>query len=69
MVELLNIQIKIPPFSAKSGPAHFRWKSSTALRRKRGKAQEQPIHPMSLLLIIVALPKLSKTRKIVPLFS
>jgi hypothetical protein len=37
-------------FADFEGLAHFRWKTSTDLRRKRGKAQEKPIAKRSHVL-------------------
>jgi hypothetical protein len=66
---LLILRINFPPLSAKSDLAHFRWKSSTKLRRQRGKAQKKPIHLTSSLLTTAVPPQMSKTRKICPPFS
>jgi hypothetical protein len=44
------------------GLGHFRWKTSTDLRRQRGKAQKKPIHLTSLHLLIAVPPKVTKTR-------
>ena len=50
LVVLLNIRAKIPPFAPKAGLAHFRWKTPTVSREKEATIQEQPIHPVPLLL-------------------
>ena len=44
------------------GLGHFRWKTSTDLRKQRGKTPEQPIHLTPLLFITAVLPKVTKTQ-------
>jgi hypothetical protein len=50
-----------PLFGSDSDLGHFRWKTSTDLRRQSGKAQKKPIHLTSLLLIPAVPPKVTKT--------